>query len=143
MNEHNTDHTAQPSEPQPSEPQPSEPQPSEPQSPEHAPEHAYEGSTVGGPQASTVTPAPAATPDVAGAGVRGAAVSHASGHENPTDSAESLGTGLGDHATGDIVIDAALQDLQSASPDDLDAQIDAGQRVQQTLQARLSDLGGE
>ena len=73
----------------------------------------------------------------------GAAVAHASRHENPTDQAESLGTGLGDHATGDIVIDAALQDLQSAPSDDLDAQIDAGQRVQQTLQARLSDLGGE
>jgi predicted amidohydrolase YtcJ len=73
----------------------------------------------------------------------GAAVAHASQHENPTDRAESLGTGLGDHATGDIVIDAALQDLQDASTDDLDSQIDAGQRVQQTLQARLSDLGGE
>jgi hypothetical protein len=73
----------------------------------------------------------------------GAAVAHASQHENPTDRAESLGTGLGDHATGDIVIDAALQDLQDAGTDDLDAQIDAGQGVQQTLQARLSDLGGE
>ena len=73
----------------------------------------------------------------------GAAVAHASQHENPTDRAESLGTGLGDHATGDIVIDSALQDLQEAPADDLDAQIDAGQRVHQTLQARLSDLGGE
>ena len=72
-----------------------------------------------------------------------AAVAHASQHENPTDRAESLGTGLGDHATGDIVIDSALQDLQDAPQDDLDAQIDAGQRVQQTLQSRLSDLGGE
>ena len=73
----------------------------------------------------------------------GAMVAHASQHENPTDSAEALGTGLGDHATGDIVIDSALQDLQNAPTDDLDAQIEAGQRVQQTLQARLSDLGGE
>jgi DNA polymerase-3 subunit gamma/tau len=73
----------------------------------------------------------------------GAAVAHASQHENPTDQAEALGTGLGDRATGDIVIDSALQDLQNAPADDLDAQIDAGQRVQQTLQARLSDLGGE
>jgi DNA polymerase-3 subunit gamma/tau len=73
----------------------------------------------------------------------GAAVAHASQHENPTDQAEALGTGLGDRATGDIVIDSALQDLQNAPTDDLDAQIDAGQRVQQTLQARLSDLGGE
>lgn len=81
--------------------------------------------------------------DESAAGARGAAVAHASQHENPTDSAESLGTGLGDHATGDIVIDSALQDLQSAPSDDLDAQIEAGQRVQQTLQARLSDLGGE
>jgi hypothetical protein len=82
---------------------------------------------------------PAPTP----AGGNAAAVAHASQHENPTDRAESLGTGLGDHATGDIVIDSALQDLQNAPQDDLDAQIDAGQRVQRTLQARLSDLGGE
>jgi DNA polymerase-3 subunit gamma/tau len=76
-------------------------------------------------------------------GGNAAAVAHASQHENPTDRAESLGTGLGDQATGDIVIDSALQDLQDAPQDDLDAQIDAGQRVQQTLQSRLSDLGGE
>jgi DNA polymerase-3 subunit gamma/tau len=82
-------------------------------------------------------------PDAGAVGDNAAAVAHASQHENPSDSAESLGTGLGDHATGDIVIDAALQDLQNAPRDDLDAQIDAGQRVQQTLQARLSDLGGE
>jgi DNA polymerase-3 subunit gamma/tau len=74
---------------------------------------------------------------------RGASVAHASRHENPTDRSESLGAGLGDQATGDIVIDAALQDLQNAPSDDLDAQIDAGQRVHQTLQSRLSDLGGE
>ena len=82
-------------------------------------------------------------PVQAATGGNAAAVAHASAHENPSDSAESLGTGLGDHATGDIVIDSALQDLQNAPQDDLDAQIDAGQRVQQTLQARLSDLGGE
>lgn len=51
--------------------------------------------------------------------------------------------GLGDAATGDIVIDAALLDLRDAPADDLDAQIEAGRRVHQTLQARLSDLGGE
>ena len=84
-----------------------------------------------------------ADPAADNAGGNAAAVAHASQHENPTDRAESLGTGLGDHATGDIVIDSALQDLQNAPQDDLDAQIDAGQRVQQTLQARLSDLGGE
>jgi DNA polymerase-3 subunit gamma/tau len=45
--------------------------------------------------------------------------------------------------TGDAVIDAALQSLQEAPADDLDAQVAAGQRVHQTLQARLSDAGGE
>jgi hypothetical protein len=45
--------------------------------------------------------------------------------------------------TGDIVIDSALQELRNAPADDLDAQIEAGQQVQQTLQARLGDLGGE
>jgi len=50
---------------------------------------------------------------------------------------------LGDDATGDIVIDAALRDLLDAPDDNLDAQIEAGRRVQQTLQSRLGDLGGE
>ena len=70
---------------------------------------------------------------------RASAVSHASKQEDPSAQAE----GLGDNATGDIVIDSALQDLQGAPADDLDAQIEAGQRVQQTLQGRLRDLGGE
>ncbi|GAB3445222.1 hypothetical protein GCM10027517_25800 [Phycicoccus ginsengisoli] len=51
--------------------------------------------------------------------------------------------GLGDRATGDIVIDSALQDLRDAPTEDLDAQIEAGRRVHRTLQGRLSDLGGE
>ena len=50
---------------------------------------------------------------------------------------------LGEHATGDIVIDSALHDLREAPTDDLDAQIEAGRRVHQTLQGRLSHLGGE
>ena len=44
--------------------------------------------------------------------------------------------------TGDVVIDAALADLAAARTDDLDAQIEAGERVQHTLQLRLGDLGG-
>ena len=49
----------------------------------------------------------------------------------------------GEGVTGDALIDAALRNLEDAPADDLDAQIAAGQRVHQTLQARLSDLGGE
>ena len=45
--------------------------------------------------------------------------------------------------TGDVLIDAALRGLDEAPPEDLDAQIEAGRRVHQTLQARMSDLGGE
>ena len=45
--------------------------------------------------------------------------------------------------TGDVLIDASLRGLDEAPPEDLDAQIEAGRRVHQTLQARLSDLGGE
>ena len=45
--------------------------------------------------------------------------------------------------TGDVLIDTALRGLDEAPPEDLDAQIEAGRRVHQTLQARLSDLGGE
>ncbi len=43
--------------------------------------------------------------------------------------------------TGDLVIDAALRDLAASPADDLDAQIEAGEHVQRTLQARLGDLG--
>ncbi|WP_270887837.1 hypothetical protein [Pedococcus sp. 5OH_020] len=64
---------------------------------------------------------------------------------DPAAGAEAHGSdaALGDNATGDIVVDAALRELQQAPTDDLDAQIEAGQRVHRTLQARLSDLGGE
>ena len=44
--------------------------------------------------------------------------------------------------TGDLVIDSALRDLAATDDDDLDAQIEAGERVQRTLQSRLGDLGG-
>jgi len=44
--------------------------------------------------------------------------------------------------TGDLVIDAALRDLAASDPGDLDGQIEAGERVQRTLQSRLTDLGG-
>ena len=48
---------------------------------------------------------------------------------------------LGDPLTGDIVIDAALRDLTSADPRDLDAQIERAESLQRTLQGRLADLG--
>ncbi|MBP6995847.1 MAG: hypothetical protein KBB39_06880 [Phycicoccus sp.] len=44
--------------------------------------------------------------------------------------------------TGDLVIDAVISDLAAASITDLDDLIDAGERVQRTLQGRLADLGG-
>jgi hypothetical protein len=44
--------------------------------------------------------------------------------------------------TGDLVIDAALSDLAATDPDDLGAQLEAGERVDQTLRSRLADLGG-
>ncbi|MDF2145882.1 hypothetical protein [Knoellia sp. p5-6-4] len=53
------------------------------------------------------------------------------------------GAPSGDGPTGDAQIDAALAELDAAAPDDLDAQIEAGQRVHRTLQSRLSDLGGQ
>lgn len=43
--------------------------------------------------------------------------------------------------TGDEVIDAALRDLAAVPDDDLDGRLAAGEHVQRTLQARLSDLG--
>jgi hypothetical protein len=60
-------------------------------------------------------------------------------------------TGHGDDAakqsaagpTGDAVIDAALRELESADPENLDAQIAAATLVHQTLHGRLSDLAGE
>lgn len=45
--------------------------------------------------------------------------------------------------TGDPVIDEALAGLEeSARSGDLDAQIEAGERVHRELQDRLDDLGG-
>jgi hypothetical protein len=81
-------------------------------------------------------PSETATEDTGG---RHLEVAHASGLEDPS----ALAEGLGDAATGDVVIDRVLEDLQQAPPDDLDAQIEAGQRVHDTLKSRLSDLGGE
>lgn len=46
--------------------------------------------------------------------------------------------------TGDQMIDSALEQLQeSAGSGDLDAQLDAGEKVHRTLRDRLADLGGE
>ncbi len=44
--------------------------------------------------------------------------------------------------TGDLVIDSALSDLDSAPEGDLDATIAAAEAVHQTLKSRLTDLGG-
>ncbi len=45
--------------------------------------------------------------------------------------------------TGDLVIDEALAGLEeSARSGDLDAQVEAGNRVHRELQERLDDLGG-
>ncbi len=45
-------------------------------------------------------------------------------------------------ATGDIVIDAALADLDAVDPRDLDALITAADQVHDTLRTRLADLTG-
>ena len=65
------------------------------------------------------------------------------GPPSPAPADDSAAPDLGEHTTGDIVIDSALQDLRDAPEDDLDARIAAGRRVHQTLQGRLSHLGGE
>ncbi|MGL5865998.1 MAG: hypothetical protein ACRCYX_09030 [Dermatophilaceae bacterium] len=43
--------------------------------------------------------------------------------------------------TGDQAVDTALAAM-TAAPDDLDAQLQAGEEVHRALQSRLSDLGG-
>ena len=62
---------------------------------------------------------------------------------SPAAAAAATGEAGESGETGDVLIDAALRGLDEAPPEDLDAQIEAGRRVHQTLQARLSDLGGE
>lgn len=76
--------------------------------------------------APTGTPAPAAAPNPV-----------------PGPKPAPPGAPSSDGPTGDAQVDAALADLDGAAPDDLDAQIEAGQRVHRTLQSRLSDLGGQ
>ena len=63
------------------------------------------------------------------------------GSDQPLEDA-AAGTGSTVPQTGDIVVDAALAELAGTDPDDLDAQLVAGESVQRTLQARLADLGG-
>jgi len=61
----------------------------------------------------------------------------------PTDAVPSTGSGPADPPeTGDLVIDAALSDLAATDPGDLGAQLEAGERLDQTLRSRLADLGG-
>lgn len=43
--------------------------------------------------------------------------------------------------TGDLVVDATLRDLAAVDASDPDATLAAGESVQATLTARLSDLG--
>ncbi|MGL5931157.1 MAG: hypothetical protein ACRCY8_19680 [Dermatophilaceae bacterium] len=43
--------------------------------------------------------------------------------------------------TGDPAVDTATATM-AAAPDELDAQLHAGEEVHRTLQARLGDLGG-
>ncbi len=43
---------------------------------------------------------------------------------------------------GDLVIDAALSDLDATPDGDLDGFIASGEAVHQTLKSRLTDLGG-
>ncbi|MGL5853394.1 MAG: hypothetical protein ACRCZD_21635 [Phycicoccus sp.] len=43
--------------------------------------------------------------------------------------------------TGDVAVDTATAAMETA-PDELDAQLQAGEEVHRTLQARLGDLGG-
>lgn len=47
----------------------------------------------------------------------------------------------GSPETGDLVIDAALRDLATVDPTDLDRTLEAGDAVHSTLTTRLSDLG--
>jgi hypothetical protein len=61
----------------------------------------------------------------------------------PTPKPAPPGAPSSDGPTGDVQIDAALAELDAAAPDDLDGQVEAGQRVHRTLQSRLSDLGGQ
>jgi len=44
--------------------------------------------------------------------------------------------------TGDLVIDAALQELAAADPDRPDQVLEAGGRLEAALRSRLTDLGG-
>ncbi len=44
--------------------------------------------------------------------------------------------------TGDLVVDAALAAVASASDGSLDDRLVAGEELQRTLHARLTDLGG-
>ena len=64
-------------------------------------------------------------------------------------SVEALGASAGSDGlapeapaeTGDIVIDAALRDLDAVDAADLDGHVEAAEALQRTLQGRLANLG--
>ncbi|KAB7744630.1 hypothetical protein GA707_08495 [Nostocoides sp. F2B08] len=64
-----------------------------------------------------------------------------SDQETRIDPSTDTQAGIAEPLTGDIVIDSALRDLDSAEPHDLDAQIELAESLQRTLQGRLADLG--
>ncbi|MEP7034883.1 MAG: hypothetical protein ABI662_04410 [Dermatophilaceae bacterium] len=45
--------------------------------------------------------------------------------------------------TGDDAVDEVLAQLEAVADEDLDTQIEVGERVQRVLQSRLVDLGRE
>lgn len=45
--------------------------------------------------------------------------------------------------TGDVAVDAALRQLQGATDEPLEVQIEVSERVLRVLQSRLADLGQE
>ena len=45
--------------------------------------------------------------------------------------------------TGDVVVDAVLEEFDRVTGEPLDAHVEVGEKVHRTLQARLADLGDE
>ncbi|MGN6635399.1 MAG: hypothetical protein ACTHJ6_08050 [Oryzihumus sp.] len=68
----------------------------------------------------------------------------------PTGSSPAAGSGLVTppavatrEPTGDVVVDAVLDEFDRVTGEPLDAHVEVGEKVHRTLQARLADLGDE
>lgn len=102
--------------------------------------------------ATTPAPSPAAAPKPGprGGSEQGPRGGSEQGSNETSGAAPAAGSGLvtppavaTKEPTGDVVVDAVLDEFDRVTGEPLDAHVEVGEKVHRTLQARLADLGDE